>query len=290
MLKLGIIGYPVEHSLSPILHQHLLQQLQVEGSYEKFAITEKALGEQISYLKAMGYRGFNVTIPHKQRVMSYLEGIDNEAKVIGAVNTVSLRGKEFWGSNTDSAGFIRAVIADGFEIEGKSALVLGAGGAGRAVVYSLIRKGIKKLFLANRTISRAEKLIAEIEKNTNFRKGVLTAIDFDETMLARYLNLCQLVVNATSVGMRPEHSATPYAFKNRVDDLLVADVVYNPLETQFLKSARRAGAQVVDGLDMLIYQAVAAMRIWLDSPAPISFDYEGLRALLIKTLEKHGTH
>ena len=266
--KLGVIGYPVSHSLSPRMHNAALRALHMEGDYTAISVPPDQLAVCVSELAAQGYRGFNVTIPHKQTVMRLLTALSDSARAIGAVNTVVVEGGRLIGHNTDALGFMRGLEQSGFAPQGKSAratharathaLVIGAGGAARAVVYALTQAGAH-VTVWNRTRERAVQLADEF--------GMEVALHLAPP--PRY-GCFDLIVNTTSVGMTPYSEETPLHLIGRgFGARYVYDLVYNPRETVFLREARLIGAKAIGGLQMLVHQGAEAFRLWTGRDAPV---------------------
>jgi shikimate dehydrogenase len=265
--RVALIGWPVEHSLSPVMHNAAFKALGLDWRYELLAVPPGHLDVAVASLRAEGYVGANVTVPHKSAVMAYLDEIDHAARSIGAVNTVALEGSRLVGHNTDGSGFLRALHEARLEPSGRRALVLGAGGAARAVVYALAQAGCA-VAIYNRTTTRAVELARQL-------KG----LDLDATVgwvpgkaALRTLDLAQfdVLVNATAAGMWPNSDESPWP-----DGLSlpahwsVFDLVYNPLETRLLRQARQAGARTVDGLGMLVWQGALAFELWTGQTPPV---------------------
>jgi shikimate dehydrogenase len=256
-LRAGIFGWPVGHSLSPRLHGYWLQQCGIEGVYEPFAVKPAALGKELHALGTQGFRGVNLTIPHKEAALQYMDQIDEHAKRIGAVNTVIVRDDgALEGRNTDAFGFTESLRAAGFSLGEKKnsiAAILGAGGAARAVVAALQDMGFLRLRLVNRTRERAEQLAASMAY-----PGVSFEL-YDWTDAEKVLENARLLVNTTSLGMtgQPplELNLSPLP-----TDAWVTDTVYAPLMTGLLKNAEQRGLRVVDGLGMLLHQARPAFK------------------------------
>jgi shikimate dehydrogenase len=253
--KLGLIGYPLSHSLSPKMHSAALRALSLAGTYEAIPIPADELHTMLPALVAQGYQGLNVTIPHKQAVLPFMRELSDAARAIGAVNTIVIEDSRLIGYNTDAIGFMRALTEAGFEANGKTALVLGAGGAARAVVYVLTQAGAH-VTIWNRTGERATQLAREF--NAQALGRLPTHGDYD------------LLVNTTAVGMTPHHAETPVRLShNSVHVRGVYDLVYNPRDTVLLREARAIGAQAIGGLAMLIYQGAEAFKLWTGHAAPI---------------------
>lgn len=263
----GLIGWPVGHSRSPAMHNQAFAHLGLNWQYLLLPVYPEHVADAVRGLRALGFAGANVTVPHKLAVMEALDEVMPEAQAIGAVNTIVNRDGYLVGYNTDGIGFLRALREGGFSPENCDALLLGAGGASRAVLYALLSEGAK-VTIVNRTPSRAERLAQEFGDFFGVKIPVMT---FDcPIMLQEALNQANLLVNATSLGMSPhsEASALPdgIRFPPR---LTVYDLVYNPLETRLLADARAAGATAIDGLGMLIHQGAAAFALWTGEEAPV---------------------
>ncbi len=274
----------MHHSLSPELHTHLLEENNLSGKYERLQTEYVQFDERVDYLIKKDYTGFNITIPFKMNIIGYLAEISDNAAQIGAVNTVKIIDGRLFGFNTDGIGFIRALANKNVEIKNSSVTVLGAGGAARAVIFSLIKNGISQLTIINRSEQRALALIQDIRKLGRFSETKYVAWQQDNIK-----EVCQktdILINSTSIGMWPNIEDTPIVFEDELDDFVVVDLVYNPLKTAFLKMAKNKGALCVDGLDMFIYQGVEALQIWFGQE--IKFDYEKLRRMLIEKLENYG--
>jgi shikimate dehydrogenase len=257
LLKLGVIGYPIGHSLSPRMHNAALRALSLDGEYSAIAVESAGLHKTLRGLFAQGFDGLNVTIPHKQAVLPLMDELANSARVIGAVNTILKQDGHLVGHNTDAAGFTRGLTDAGFNPAGAKVLVLGAGGAARAVVYAL-SDARASVVIWNRTHERAERLALEFGADAFDRLPIATLGMFD------------LIVNTTSVGMSPHPDDTPLQFpRGECPPQWVYDLVYSPRETRFLREARAAGAVTIGGLEMLVYQGAEAFTLWTGRAAPV---------------------
>ncbi len=249
-----VIGHPIAHSRSPLIHRHWLETHDIKGVYEPHDVAPEALGAFIAKLRAGAFAGGNVTIPHKQAVRTLCDSVSEDARIIGAVNTLVMTDGHLSGFNTDLAGFLGNLDqqAPGWDAHPRSAIVLGAGGAARAVLVGLARRGFDPVHILNRTADKAAALAAELPGP--FAAAPLDA--FDELAAE-----AAIVVNTTAVGMHGTRfegldlSALPA-------DALVTDIVYTPLETPLLADARAHGLQVVDGLGMLLHQAAPGFAAW----------------------------
>lgn len=279
-LRLGIIGKSLGHSLSPALHGYLLEQAGLMGKYEKYPVERKNLSGLLAEFSKTGLLGFNVTVPYKQDIMPHLSSLSDEAAIISAVNTVVLRSDGMRGYNTDVAGFMTSLKARKIEVEGRKVLLLGAGGAARSILYGLLRDSVGHIVLANRTHTRATELRRQMLKR--FPDANLSVSQGNKENLLAEIETGTLIVNTTAVGMWPMVEQVPLNLHQLPRDVVVADIVYNPLETQLLRDASGLGATTVDGLDMLIYQGVAAFEIWTEKVA--KFNYDELRMKLVREL------
>lgn len=268
----GLIGWPVEHSLSPAMHNSAFAVLNLNWCYVPLPVHPEQLEEAVAGLWALSFMGANVTVPHKEMVMSYLDHVAPEAQAIGAVNTIVVREGKSIGYNTDWQGFLTAVSEGGFEPQGKRAVVLGAGGAARAVVYALAHAGAQVTVL-NRTPARAQALIRDF--SPLFPSLSLLSLPLTLQTLEEQAAEAHLLVNATPVGTWPEVDKSIWpedlTFPGH---LRVFDLVYNPRQTTLLRQAQAARAQVIGGLGMLVHQGGAAFELWTGEKAPVETMYE----------------
>lgn len=265
---LGVIGDPVAHSFSPDMHNAAITALGVDYCYVAFHVLPDRVGEAMSGLRGLNIRGLNVTIPHKPAILEYMDRISEEALAVGAVNTVSLEDGELIGYNTDVYGLLTALreIA-GIETFPAHCVVLGAGGASRAVTYALgSQDDVQKVTVLNRTVARAEALATDMEKITG-KKIDVGAMDI-ETQSWAFAD-AGLVVNTTSLGMYPKVDASPLADLKAVHpELMLYDTVFNPLETQMMREFKSVGAPAFGGLDMLVFQGARSFEIWTEIKPP----------------------
>jgi shikimate dehydrogenase len=268
----GLIGWPVEHTLSPAMHNAAFQARGLNWRYVPLPVRPGHVEDVMRGLAALGFRGANITVPHKRAVMPTLDVVTSEAASLGAVNTVVVerkRGTEatLSGYNTDAAGFIGALRDNGFDPNGSSIVVVGAGGAARAVVFGLMEARAADIVVLNRTVDRARALVSDLAMQS---PPALSAEPFDEDTLVDTARAADLLVNATAVGMWPRVNASIWPDEVPIPpDLTVFDLVYNPLETKLLQQARRSGAQALDGLGMLVRQGALAFEIWTGEEAPV---------------------
>ncbi len=264
----GIIGWPVEHSLSPVMHNAAFAARRMNWIYVPLPVAPDDVKEAVAGVRALGLRGVNVTIPHKQAVMPLLDTLTPEAQAIGAVNTIVVDpGGRMWGTNTDAPGFLADLQEHHVEVEGERVLVLGAGGAARAVVYALARAGAH-VTIANRTFSRAVELARRIHHVLPGRS--FRVVEWDVHQLAQEAETHTLLVNTTSVGMWPDVDASPWPEGVGFGRIrVVYDVVYRPRETRLMQQARDWGCRVIGGLGMLVHQGAEAWRLWTGEVPPV---------------------
>lgn len=271
---IGVIGYPLKHSLSPALQQAALDYHGLDIQYAVWETEADALPSAMDRLRQPENLGANITVPYKEAVMHLVDEADDLASLIGAVNTVVNRDGKLVGFNTDAHGFLRALREDSkFDPDSKRVVVLGAGGGARAVGFALLREHIASLAIANRTLERAQTL-AQCLSEYAVDNGINTetvALPWQNPRLIEAVRHCQLLVNCTTFGMRhsPQEDQSPLATGSIPKDALVYDLVYNPSETPLLRTAREAGAGVLGGLPMLVYQGAASFKLWTGREAPL---------------------
>ena len=265
---LGIIGHPISHSISPLFQQAALDFCGVDAEYRAYPVAPEEVGAFVAGLRQPGVLGINVTVPHKEAVIPFLDEIDDWATEAGAVNTIVNREGRLTGHNTDGYGFLRALREGaGFEPKGQTTLILGAGGAARGVVLALARAEVGNLTIANRTPERAENL-AQLARGRGITSHAIPLAGAD---LAEVAASAELIVNCTTIGMThgPGDEDTPLPRQAIPATALVYDLVYNPLETRLLREAAEAGASTLGGIQMLVYQGAASFEMWLEQPAPV---------------------
>lgn len=257
----GLIGWPIEHSLSPAMHNAAFAQLGLNWAYVPLPVHPDNVQDALKGLAALNFKGVNVTVPHKQAVIRYLDELSDAARITGAVNTIHIKDGKFYGYNTDAIGFLNSLIEAGCTPKGLRVAVLGAGGAARAVAYALARAEAASIAVLNRTAERAAFLVDDLTEP--FPDSKLHFAPLTSAALDKLKNEVDLVVNTTSVGMSPHTGQSPWP-----DDVPIpnqttfCDLVYNPLETLFLARARAAGVPIIDGLGMLIHQGAYAFKTW----------------------------
>lgn len=274
----GVIGDPICHSFSPTIHNTMAAMLGKDIAYMPFRVEENNIEKAIKGAYALNIKGLNVTVPHKIKVMKYLCDIDKNAKIIGAVNTLKYTDKGYVGYNTDVIGVYYAIKNAGFEIKGKTVILIGAGGAANACGVMAADKGADKIYIANRTVDKAENLAERIRNNYSCSAEALSLSNIDS------IENADIIINATTVGFGGNVGISPiedtgfYKAKN-ID--LVFDAVYAPWKTKLLEDAQKAGCHIINGFSMLVYQAVAAEEIWFEE----SYD-ESLKEKLCLELSK----
>ena len=264
----ALLGCPVSHSLSPIMQNAALSYIGLDARYMAFDVKPEALSQTVRGLLHLGVAGINLTIPHKESVVGSMDELSITAAAVKAVNTVAIDGDRMIGHNTDVPGILRALTEDaGRDISGERYAVLGAGGAARAVVYALLIGGAAKVYIVNRTVSRAEEVCLDFEAVAGGRLHSLSLSDIN--VLAGCIDC---LINTTSAGMDKNADLSPMdacGYDIIKKGMLVYDLIYAPSPTVLLRKAAERGASVMDGLGMLIYQGAESMKIWLDREAPV---------------------
>ena len=288
-LVLGIVGHPLDHSVSVPMHMSAIFSLGIDYVYMSFDILPENLSHAVAQFRKEHIKGFNVTIPYKEEIMPYLDSIDGYAGRIGAVNTVNNENGRLKGYNTDGIGYVRSLGEQtGFDPRGKQVLMIGAGGAAKAVAFSLLEAGIKRLIIVNRTLDRAQKLAQHLE--SYFPKQILQALSIEYMNAIAYKGL-DLIVNTTPVGMKNIKQTDIDGLITLLEadgslfnkDTIVSDIVYNPLETPFLKRAKQAGLRTHDGAGMLVYQGAESFKLWTGVQPPVDV----MRQAVLRALQEH---
>jgi shikimate dehydrogenase len=272
----GVFGAPIAHTASPALHNAAFDALKMNWRYVAFHVEPRNLRSALHGARDMGIAGINLTVPHKVLALDCVDEIDAEARKLGAVNTVFIEKHRLHGFNTDGYGFVQAIKEDfNLSVRGKRVLVLGAGGAGRTIAVECALEGAARIIMANRTLARIAPIAHEIRaKKTEFLPLPLVAEE-----IKRVIRDVDLLVNATSVGLKPGDSLGLGAdvFSPR---LRVYDTIYRPAETELLRVAESAGAKVANGLSMLLHQGARAFEIWTKRKAPLAVMRRALRAAI----------
>lgn len=268
MIKAGVIGHPISHSLSPKLHQYWLKHYNIDGEYRAYDVAPEALADFITRrLQEEEFAGCNITIPHKEMAVSLVHHLDESARIIGAVNTILVRpDRRLIGMNTDAYGFAENIKP--YVKNKNKAVMLGAGGAARAVIYALKVLGFKEIIITNRTQERAETVARGLGDG-------LSAVAWEQRSAA--LSNCDLLVNCTSLGLK-NNPTLDIDLSHLPTDALVTDIVYNPLVTPLLAAAQARGNPIVDGLGMLLHQAAPGFEAWFGVKPQVT---DALRAHII---------
>jgi len=277
----GLIGDPVEHTMSPVMHNAAFRETGIDYLYVPFRVKKEELDKAIEGMRALNIKGLNVTIPHKVAVLQLLDKLDPLAEKIGAVNTIVNDDGVLSGYNTDATGFLQALLEREIEPKGKNVVILGAGGASRAISFILADRGAH-LVILNRLLELdwAEELAKRISQI--FSRKV-EALELNKENLTRVLEKTDILVNATSMGMSPNIDETPVTADLLKPGLIVYDIVYNPAKTRLLREAEAAGAKTIGGVDMLVWQGALAFEKWTGRKAPV----ELMKEEAIKLLQSH---
>jgi shikimate dehydrogenase len=261
----GVIGDPIEHTLSPIMHNAAFEALKLDYVFLAFKVKSAEVENAIRGMRALGIHGLNVTMPHKNAVIKYLDEIDPAGKAIASANTILNKDGRLLGFNTDGIGALNALEQNGVEPKGKKVLLLGAGGAAKAIAYTLSQEA-DELVILNRTPKQATELADLLKQKFNKK---IKAGELSPSAVKDNLADSDVLINATSVGMKPNANQTHVQPEWLKPDLAVMDIVYDPLETKLAKDAKAAGAKVVSGVEMLIYQGAVSFEIWTACKAPV---------------------
>ncbi len=274
----GLFGRPVAHSLSPLMHNAAFEYQQLPFAYAAFEIQNDQVKEAVEAIRALGMRGVNVTIPHKVAVMPYLDRIDPLAERIGAVNTIVNEQGELIGYNTDGAGFVRSLVEETeIELRDLTITMLGAGGAARAVACTLAEAGVQKINIVNRSLGRAETL-------ASFLSPMVAVEVLPFTQAKEAVAESSLLINTTSIGMFPHMEEMPVESECLRQDLIVSDLIYNPLETKLIQQAKERGAVHHSGVGMFINQGALAYELWTGQAAPVN----KMREIVLQHLQQGG--
>lgn len=260
----GVIGNPIAHSLSPVMHEAAFRELKLDARYVPYEVEGDKVADAVKGIRALGFSGMNVTIPHKEAVIEHLDELDPAAERLGAVNTIVHDKKQdkLIGYNTDGEGYYRSLLPELRKpLEDNLILIIGAGGAARGVAITLADKGVRQLTIANRTKEKADQLAADCGKNTRAMSlnGVQAKLtEFD------------IIINSTSIGMHPNVGQMPMSLETLSRDTLVSDLIYNPQKTRFLSEAEKKYAKTMNGLGMFVQQGAIAFEYWTGLKAPVN--------------------
>lgn len=269
----GLIGNPIEHTVSPVLQNSLFSMMGIDGIYIPIRVPGGKLEEALRGLSACGFSGLNVTIPYKEEILQYLDEISEEAVLLGAANTIRLSDGKLYGYNTDGQGFLRAFREQtGEDFEGKTVCIIGAGGTARALSVKIATAGAERITIINRTPERAQELSSSVSRllcERGFDRAALAPLALESEEAAEALEKCDIIINTTPAGMYPNTDSSPLKddFRFRREQT-VYDVIYNPAETKLLANAKRSGCRTANGAGMLFYQGVRAFEIWTGTQIP----------------------
>ncbi len=287
---IGLIGYPIKHSISPYFQQAALDYYQLDICYEAWETEPAQLQDIVNNLRKPQNVGANVTTPHKEAVLPLLNEVDDLALSIGAVNTIVKKGDRLLGFNSDAYGFIEVLDKEGhFDPEGKRVVILGAGGAARAVGFALVQKNASSLAIINRTFERAQTLADSLASySTDSSSGLETAktevvaLPWQSLGSHQTFSHCHLIINCTTMGMKhsSQEGQSPLSLEVIPRGVLVYDLVYNPWPTPLLKLAQKAGADILGGLPMLVYQGAASFKLWTGREAPVDIMFSRAKEIL----------
>lgn len=269
----GIFGWPVEHSRSPIFQNAAFEALELDYCYVPLSVRPDDLADAVRGLRAMNFAGANVTIPHKEAVIPFLDELAPSAALTGAVNTIEVRGGRLIGHNTDGDGFVRSLDEAGIKVKSVSCLMIGAGGAAKGVAVALARAGVSRIAIANRNLDRAVALSKLLKQH--FPAVTSEPIPLDEKAVREAATGSNILVQTTSLGMKPD-DPLPVPADILRSDLTACDLIYSPSSTVLLQKASTAGAATINGLGMLLHQGAIAFEIWTGEKAPVSAMKEAL--------------
>ncbi|MFL2664640.1 MAG: shikimate dehydrogenase [Dehalococcoidia bacterium] len=276
--NIGVMGHPINHSVSPVFQQAALDYLGNKNIFEKWDVPPKQLEEKIKSFRNDSFIASCVTLPHKQNVIPLIDELSDSAKAIGAVNWIYNKQNKLLGDNTDSTGFIRSLSENyKFSIKNKNALVFGAGGAARAIIFGLIESNVKKIIVSNRNFDKAKIISNELSNN----KIKIKPIGFDRDSLANYAPYADIIINTTSLGMSggPAPMVSPISSELISSNTFGYDIVYSPIITPFIKEFEKSDAEYGTGLSMLLYQGVEGIEKALNVKAPVNVMQKALDAL-----------
>lgn len=280
--RLAVIGDPISHSLSPLMQNFLIAHFDLPFQYEALRVSVNELPGVIARLRRGELAGVNVTVPHKQAIIPLLDDLDEGAQRMGAVNTVVSSNGLLLGHNTDVIGFQRTLESAGINVAQEEVLVLGAGGAAAAVLFSLLEMRAGVIYISNRDHARAQRLRATFSEEEQEK---IRVISWPERLELLQMPAVSIIINTTSLGMSPNVAASPLPASAFHAGMTAIDLVYNPYETKFLREAKQAGVKIVSGLPMLIYQGAAALQLWSGQKLDIAEVYDMLENKLRATLQ-----
>ena len=271
MKQFAVIGNPIGHSLSPDLHNYVYRSLDIDANYEKKKVFKNELPQVMDDLRTGVLNGVNVTIPHKENVLDYLDEINPRAKIIGSVNVIHKNGDKLFGNNTDWFGFSKSLKKNGIEVKNKEVIVLGAGGTSKSILFALKQTGVKKIVLLNRTLQKAKEL----------QDDIVFPYSLDDSV--QLIKNDSIIINTTPIGMQSEQCPIDLGLLHKNQTLI--DIIYTPMDTVMLKFGNKIGAITLNGLDMFIYQALVSMDLWFGEDISKQVDINKLKKYLTDKLE-----
>jgi shikimate dehydrogenase len=288
---IGLIGYPLKHSISPYFQQAALDYYRLDIRYEAWETGPAQLQDRVNNLRKPQNVGANVTVPYKEAILPLLDAVDDLASSIGAVNTIVKKADRLLGFNTDAYGFIEALDKEGhFDPEGKQVVILGAGGVARAVSFALVQRKVASLAITDGIFERARALAENLVRyikgaspSLKYLEPNVTAFQWQNLSSAKTLDDCDLIVHCTTIGMKhsSQEGQSPLSLEVIPRSVLVYDLVYNPWPTPLLRLAQKAGANILGGLPMLVYQGAASFKLWTEREAPVDIMFSKAKEILI---------
>lgn len=266
---LGLLGYPTKHSKSPLMHNISFEALSLDHVYMAFDVEDGHIKEGLDALRILHAKGGNITMPHKTKVMEYLDDVSPEAKIIGSVNTIKIdENNKIVGYNTDGLGFVKSLEENKVDFKSKKIVIVGAGGAAKAVATQLALEGAGEILLFNRSLRSADLITDNINRNISACKA--RALVLDEGRLVEEMKDAAILLNATSLGMEETMDQSIISSADQLPrNIFVADLIYDPAETKLLRIAREAGCKYMNGLMMVIWQGAIAFKIWTGEDMPL---------------------
>jgi shikimate dehydrogenase len=277
MKQFSIIGHPISHSLSPILHNKVFRELRLNAHFSSIDVHDIQLDKFIDEIKQHNLSGFNITLPHKNSILPLLDDINIKAQQINAVNCVVNKNEHLIGYNTDWYGFSMLLKKNNISIKDKTVIIIGAGGVAQAIVYSLLREGAGLINIVNRTYNNASKLI------NHFENDKLQIVPIDK--IGAYLHQNVIIINCTSVGLMNSKNQSPFPYNLISENHTLIDTIYTPIKTQFLLDGETAGATTINGIDMFIYQAFASLNLWFGEPISNRVNFDKLKQYILGHLK-----
>lgn len=257
---IGLIGDPLNHSLASKMHNTVIKELKLDFLYIPIEVKEKNLGKIIAAIRCMNFVGFNVTKPYKVKIIEYLDELDQLAKVTGAVNTVVKKGNRLIGYNTDGDGFVKGLIDLQSVDKNSRVFIFGAGGASRAISFSLVKYGVKKIYVTDKMNELSNKLVNDLNEFQNEKYAEF--VSFTDNAIGKSVQKSNIIINATGLGMYSSIDEKPMDKKYLSSNMLVCDLTYNPLKTKFLLEAESIGCKTMNGVSMLVNQGVECFHLW----------------------------